>query len=71
MFSHTVLSLPSYRAARERKRQWYGDGYADRFVTSEDGPDGSIDAARIEWIAWKRILEENRRTEEDSWSFGS
>ena len=29
-----------------RKRQWYEDnGYLDRIITSEDGADGSIDAA--------------------------
>ena len=54
-----MLSVPSYREAWERKRRWYQDnGYADRLVTSEDGPDGSIDAARIERIARERILEE-------------
>ena len=54
-----MLSVPSYREAWERKRKWYEDnGYADRLVTSEDGPDGSIDAARIERIARERILEE-------------
>ena len=52
-----MLSVPSYREAWERKRRWYQDnGYADRLVTSEDGPDGSIDAARIERIARERIL---------------
>jgi len=54
-----MLSVPSYREAWERKRQWYEDnGYAERLITSEDGPDGSIDAARIERIARERILEE-------------
>ena len=54
-----MLSVPSYREAWERKRKWYKDnGYADRLVTSEDGPDGSIDAARIERIARERIFEQ-------------
>ena len=54
-----MLSVPSYREAWERKRKWYEDnGYADRLVTSKDGPDGSIDAVRIERIARERILEE-------------
>ncbi|MBI4589955.1 MAG: AAA family ATPase [Candidatus Rokubacteria bacterium] len=54
-----MLSVPSYREAWERKRQWYEDnGYADRLITSEDGPDGSIDAARIERIAREKIRNE-------------
>ena len=52
-----MLSVPSYREAWERKRQWYEDnGYLDRIITSEDGADGSIDAAEIERIARKKIL---------------
>lgn len=54
-----MLTVPDYREAWERKREWYEtNGYADRLITSEDGPDGSIDAAEIERIARKRILEE-------------
>lgn len=54
-----MLSLPSYREAWERKRQWYQvNGYAERLVTSEDGLDGSIDASQIERTARIRILEE-------------
>ena len=54
-----MLVVPSYREAWERKRRWYEDnGYADRLVTSKDGPDGSIDAAQIERTARERILEE-------------
>jgi hypothetical protein len=34
------------------------NGYIDRIITSEDGADGSIDAAEIERIARKRILME-------------
>ena len=42
------------------KRQWYEDnGYLDRLITSEDGPDGSISSAEIERIARKHILMED------------
>ena len=52
-----MLSVPSYQEAWDRKRQWYEDnGYLDRIITSEDGADGSIDAAEIERIARKQIL---------------
>ncbi len=52
-----MLSVPSYKEAWDRKRQWYEDnGYLGRVITSEDGPDGSIDAAEIERIARKKIL---------------
>jgi hypothetical protein len=52
-----MLSVPSYQESWERKRQWYeANGYLDRVITSEDGADGSIDAAEIERIARKRIL---------------
>ena len=54
-----MLSVPSYREAWDRKRQWFEDnGFLDRVITSEDGADGSIDAAEIERIARKRILQE-------------
>ena len=54
-----MLSVPTYREAWERKHKWYEDnGYADRLITSEDGLDGSIDAARIERIARERIVQE-------------
>lgn len=54
-----MLSVPTYREAWEKKRQWYKDNkYADRLIISEDGLDGSIDAARIEEIARERILQE-------------
>lgn len=53
-----LLNVPSYREAWERKRQWYENNrYSDRLITSEDGADGSIDAAKIERIARDRILE--------------
>jgi hypothetical protein len=54
-----MLSVPSHRKAWDRKREWYQDnGYLDRIITSEDGTDGSIDAAEIERIARKKILVE-------------
>ena len=52
-----MLSVPSYKEAWERKRQWYEDnGYLDLVITSEDGLDGSINAAEIERIARNKIL---------------
>jgi exodeoxyribonuclease V alpha subunit len=52
-----MLSVPSYKEAWGRKRQWYEDnGYLDLVITSEDGPDGSINAAIIERIARMKIL---------------
>jgi ATP-dependent exoDNAse (exonuclease V) alpha subunit len=52
-----MLSVPSYRESWERKRQWYEDnGFLDKLITSEDGADGSINAAEIEQIARKKIL---------------
>jgi hypothetical protein len=54
-----MLNVPSYREAWERKQKWYEEnGFADRLITSQDGPDGSIDAAAIEQTARERILEE-------------
>jgi len=54
-----MLSVPSYREAWNSKRRWFEDnGYIDRIITSEDGPDGSIDAAEIERVARKKILME-------------
>jgi hypothetical protein len=55
-----MLSVPSYKEAWERKRQWYEDnGYLGRVITSEDGLDGSIDAAAIDRIATNRIIEDS------------
>jgi exodeoxyribonuclease V alpha subunit len=55
-----MLSVPSYREAWERKKQWYLDnGYMNQVVTSEDAVDGGIDAAEIERIARKKILLED------------
>ncbi len=54
-----MLDVPSYSEKWERKRKWYeANGFADRLITSQDGPDGSIDASKIEQIARSRILEE-------------
>ena len=52
-----MLASPTYRKKWERKGHWYKDnGYFDQLITSEDGLDGSIDAAEIEQIAHRRIL---------------
>ena len=52
-----MLSVPSYKEAWNRKRQWYEfNGFFERVITSEDGSDGSIDAVAIERIARKTIL---------------
>ncbi len=52
-----MLSTPSYAEAWSRKQGWYErNGYLDRVITSEDGPDGSIDATVIEKTARERIL---------------
>ena len=54
-----MLGVPSYSEAWKRKLKWYKDNcYAGHLITSEDGPDGSIDAARIESVARERILDE-------------
>ena len=54
-----MLNLPQYKRDWERKKQWYADnGFADLLLTSEDGLDGSIDAAAIEKLARRRILAE-------------
>ena len=53
-----MLSVPSYKEQWERKRQWYEDnGHLDRLITSEDGPDGSLNVGEIERSARKRIIE--------------
>jgi exodeoxyribonuclease V alpha subunit len=55
-----MLSTPSYAEGWARKQKWYEEnGYLGRVLTSEDGPDGSIDAAAIEATARRRILQEN------------
>ena len=53
-----MLSVPSYADAWGRKTAWYQrQGWADRVLTSQDGPDGSIDATAIEQTARTRVLE--------------
>lgn len=55
-----MLAVPSYREQWERKLEWYEkNGYADRLITSEDGPDGSIDTTKIEKTARERILDDD------------
>jgi exodeoxyribonuclease V alpha subunit len=52
-----MLSVPSYRESWERKKVWYeANGFIPQLVTSEDGPDGRIDASEIERTARQRIL---------------
>jgi exodeoxyribonuclease V alpha subunit len=52
-----MLSVPAYRERWERKLDWYREnGYDDRLLSSEDGPDGGIDARVIEKLARERIL---------------
>jgi hypothetical protein len=52
-----MLTTPSYAEAWARKKEWYThNGYLDRVITSEDAPDGSIDAAKIERTAREWIL---------------
>jgi hypothetical protein len=53
-----MLSKPSYAEAWERKKDWYqSNGWLEKVVTSEDGPDGSIDVPAIEQVAKERILD--------------
>jgi hypothetical protein len=55
MFQSGVQRNPG--AEEDRKRQWYEEnGFLGHVITSQDGPDGSIDAAEIERIARKKIL---------------
>lgn len=52
-----MLSNPKYAEDWKSKEAWYRrNGYWDRVVTSEDGPDGSIHADQIELVARERIL---------------
>lgn len=52
-----MLAVPAYREKWERKRQWYEDnGHADQLLTSQDEPDGSIDAEAIERKIRNEIL---------------
>jgi exodeoxyribonuclease V alpha subunit len=52
-----MLSNARYRRDWEEKKAWYqANGYLERVITSEDGPDGSIHADTIEKIAKQRIF---------------
>lgn len=54
-----MINLPSYRRDWERRKKWYeSHGLLDKVITSQDGPDGSIDSLEIERIAKERILQE-------------
>jgi exodeoxyribonuclease V alpha subunit len=47
-----MLAVHSSKRAWDHKRQWYEDNaFINQLITSEDGADGSIDAAEIERIA--------------------
>lgn len=54
-----MLSMPSYQEAWERKIEWYKKNELwESVITSEDKPDGGIDAAEIELIAKVKILQD-------------
>lgn len=54
-----MLRVPSYQDAWERKLQWYTDnGHDSQLITSQDAPNGGIDAAKIEELARKHILDD-------------
>jgi exodeoxyribonuclease V alpha subunit len=51
-----MMSSPAYRAAWEKKREWYeANGFADRLIISRDAEDGSIDSQQIEALAREKI----------------
>jgi hypothetical protein len=58
-----MLSLESYRRARERKKEWYiQNGYAAQLITSQGGPDGRIDSQIIDKIIEEKLgLGKNRK----------
>ncbi|WP_428924726.1 AAA family ATPase [Marinibacterium sp. SX1] len=52
-----MLHIPKYAASWKEKQAWYQrNGYADRVITSRDGPDGEIHADEIERIARETLL---------------
>ena len=52
-----MLNLPYYKRDWERRRKWYErHDLIDKVITSQDGPDGSIDSQEIERLARERIL---------------
>jgi len=55
-----MLEDPEYRKDWEKKERWYKEnGYYDRLIVSQDGPDGRIDSQEIKELAKKRILMAN------------
>ncbi len=54
-----MLDVPAYRDASEEKLAWYKTtGFFDQLITSEDAPNGGIDAGAIQRLARTRILGE-------------
>ena len=52
-----MLNVPAYRDAWEKKLAWYkATGFFDQLITSEDAPNGGIDAGAIQQLARTRIL---------------
>jgi hypothetical protein len=52
-----MLDLPSYRRDWMRKKSWYEKhSLIDEVITSQDGPDGSINSVEIENIIKSKIL---------------
>lgn len=54
-----MLNVPAYREAWEKKLAWYkATGFFDQLITSEDAPNGGIDAGAIQRLAKTRIIGE-------------
>jgi exodeoxyribonuclease V alpha subunit len=52
-----MLNVESYKEEWTRKKSWYErNNFAKQLITSQDGPDGSIDSAIIQKIAREKIL---------------
>jgi exodeoxyribonuclease V alpha subunit len=52
-----MLSVPAYAESWARKRAWYeAHGFAEQLITSQDAPDGGIDAGEIERVARERVF---------------
>jgi hypothetical protein len=55
-----MINIPSYKRDWERRKRWYErHGLLDKIITSQDGPDGSIDSKEIEQIAKERVLQKS------------